>query len=73
MITRGRFRPVPRDSGRRWAHQRRASAALVVGFSTPGAYRRTLRRVLGSTPTEVDQRGGPDYVARVMLWECEYR
>ena len=57
----------------RWAHQRRASAALVVGFSAPGAYRRTLRRVLGSTPTEVDQRGGPDYVARVMLRECEYR
>ena len=55
----------------RWADQRRASAALALGFSAPGAYRRTLRRVLGTTPAEVDQRGGPDYVADVMLRECE--
>ena len=55
----------------RWANRPRASAALAVGFSSPSAYRRMLQRALGTTPTALDQRGGPDHVAEVMLRECE--
>ena len=54
----------------RWARQRQGSTALALGVSTPGSYRRTMQRVLGITPAEITERGGPDYVADMMLREC---
>ena len=51
----------------RWSHHGRGGVALAVGFTDASHYWRVVRRELGETPAEVGRRGGPDYVAEIIV------
>ena len=50
-----------------WSHQPFGAVARALGFSDRSNYRRMVRRLIGCAPSAVDQLGGSDYVARVIL------
>lgn len=56
----------------RWSGHRRGPTALALGFSEAANYAHLVKRTLGTTPTEVARRGGPDFVALMMLRELRY-
>lgn len=53
----------------RWSGHKRGPTALALGFSDAANYARLAKRTLGATPTEIARRGGPDFVALMMLRE----
>ena len=50
-----------------WSHQPFSAVARALGFSDRSNYRRLVHGVLGCAPWEIQQLGGSDYVARVIL------
>ncbi len=51
----------------RWSGHRRGPTALAIGFAEESQYTRFVKRVTGTTPSEVGRRGGPDYLRKVIL------
>ncbi len=51
----------------RWSGAPPSVVAAALGFRDPSNYRRLVRTVLGLPPSEVVERGGPDYVASVFV------
>ena len=54
-----------------WSGRSRGSTALALGFSDAANYGHLVKRALGTTSTEVAQKGGPDHVAQLMLRELD--
>lgn len=52
-----------------WSGQPSGAVALALGFSDYANYRRLVRRVLGSPPSIVRQRGGLEFVTTAILRE----
>ncbi len=52
-----------------WSGQPSGAVALALGFSDYANYRRLVRRVLGSPPSVVRQRGGFEFVTMTILRE----
>ena len=57
----------------RWSHHGRGAVALALGFADASQYWRVVRRELGETPGEIGRRGGPDYVAEVIVGGADER
>ncbi len=53
----------------RWSGHARGSVALAVGLRGLGDYRRMVRRLFDATPSDIAARGGPEYVADVIVRE----
>ncbi len=51
----------------KWSGRPSGAVALALGFSDYANYRRSVRRELGQPPSVIVRRGGPDYVASVIL------
>lgn len=50
-----------------WSDRPSVVAAAAVGCLEPANYRRTVRRVLGASPSVVRERGGAAHVGRVIV------
>lgn len=50
-----------------WSRQPSGAVALALGFSAKANYRRMTRRHFGMPPTLIRERGGTDYVERVII------
>lgn len=53
----------------RWSGHAQGSVALAVGLRRASDYRRMVERLLDAAPSEITERGGPDYVADVIVRE----
>lgn len=53
-----------------WSGVPTSVVATALGFRDPCNYRRLVRAALGLPPSAVVERGGPDYVASVLIDAC---